>query len=90
MENNKLRKLQWKSDGSWLIRQRNVNYAANMLPGSVVTACFASLNFKLENSKTLNVFVFKDNINAEKFRQLRVRLKVEGIKSNKSILEGHD
>ncbi len=34
---------------------------------------------KPENSKYLSVLLFKDNIEEEKFRQLRVRLKVEGI-----------
>ena len=34
---------------------------------------------KSENRKYLSVLLFSDNIEEEKFRQLRVRLKVEGI-----------
>jgi len=53
---------------------------AILKPGSVVTPYFASLNFVFENKHKENVLIFKDNINPELFRQLRVRLKVEGIK----------
>jgi len=42
----------------------------------VVTPFFAALKFSLENNKKMNVVLFKDNIEVEKFRQLRVRMKV--------------
>lgn len=78
-------------DGDWLIRQtNNMNAAlinepfikAKLKAGSVVTPFFASLNFVLENKKNINIILFKDNIDFEKFRQLRVRLKVEGIRTD--------
>ncbi|VAW59715.1 hypothetical protein MNBD_GAMMA08-1173 [hydrothermal vent metagenome] len=46
----------------------------------MVTPFFAALKFKLENKKTLNIILFSDSLDAEKFRQLRLRLKVQGIK----------
>ncbi len=92
--NNCRRQLQWQADGQWLIFQAQWparwpvpgyevgQSAAEMQPGSVVTPYFAILNFKLENRRILSVLLFKDNIDKEKFRQLRVRLKVEGIKKS--------
>jgi len=78
-KNNQPRELQWQPDGSWLIGQKSQQIKAKLQAGSVVTPYFSSLNFKLENNRTLNVILFKDNVDAEKYRQLRVRMKVEGI-----------
>jgi len=90
LKNNRLRNLQWQPDGGWLIRQDKIQQKARLKQGSVVTVFFTSLNFKLENNKNLTVVLFKDNIDPEKFRQLRVRLKVEGIKSDSSVLVDND
>jgi len=73
-------KLHWQADGSWLVSKNNESNKAVLTQGSVVTPYFASLNFEFENKHKETVLIFKDNINPEKFRQLRVRLKVEGIK----------
>ncbi len=88
--NNKIRYLQWKPDGRWLIGEGNEQVAARLLQGSVVMPFFSSLKFKLENKQSLTIIIFKDSIDKEKFRQLRVRLKVEGIQLNKSVLSGND
>jgi membrane-bound toxin of toxin-antitoxin system len=74
------RELQWQADGRWLIREKNIQQIVILQPGSVVTAFFALLKFKKENNKLKYVLLFEDNVNAEKFRKLRVRLKVEGNK----------
>jgi len=79
LKNNKVRELQWQPDGSWLIIEKNQQQTAELQSGSVVTPFFAALKFSLENNKKMNVVLFKDNIEVEKFRQLRVRMKVEGI-----------
>ena len=83
LKNNKSRAMQWKPDGSWLItctdNMQEKQFNASLQSGSVVTSFFSLLKFKLDNKKILNVLIFKDNVDAEKFRQLRVRLKVEGI-----------
>ncbi len=90
LRNNKCRQLQWRPDGSWLITESNEQVVARLLAGSVVTPFFASLKFKTENNKSITLIIFKDNIDREKFRQLRVRLKVEGIKPQQSILHSND
>jgi len=81
LKNNCHRSFHWKADQTWTIVQMHDQFQINaqLLPGSVVTSFAAVLNFKLENNKRLNVLLFKDNIDAEAFRKLRVRLKVEGI-----------
>jgi len=90
LNNNKQRSLQWQPGGGWLITDNKQKNTANLKQGSVVTTFFTSLVFTLDNKKTLTVIIFKDNINAEKFRQLRVRLKVEGIKPSQSVLVNDD
>ncbi len=81
IRNNQCRELQWQPDGGWLIDHR----LANLLPGSVITYFFAALRFKLEDKSIINVIIFKDNIDMQKFRQLRVRLKVEGLNAKPEI-----
>lgn len=81
LKNNCRRVLQWQPDGQWQIEQGEQVYGARLLPGSVVTPFFSMLNFRLHAGRRVNVWLFRDNIQSEKFRQLRVRLKVEGISS---------
>ncbi len=83
LQDNVTRELQWQPHGEWLISQKK----AELQPGSVVTPFFASLKFKIENQKNINVIIFKDNIDAEKFRQLRVRMTVETMEQEQSLIE---
>ena len=85
IRNNCSRTIQWQPDGRWLIVENNIKSVAELRAGSIVTSFFSVLNFKLDNNKKLNVVLFKDNINAEKFRQLRVRMKVEGIQLKEHV-----
>ena len=79
LRNNKSRELQWQPDGGWIIKNGRNQQRAILQSGSVILYFFAALNFKLENNKKINILLFSDNVDAEKFRQLRVRMKVEGI-----------
>lgn len=85
IRNNCQRTLQWQPDGQWLIEWDENKCAATLQSGSVVTPFFAALNFKLENKSSLNIILFKDNMDKDKFRQLRVRMKVEGITSRVEV-----
>lgn len=76
---NTLSELQWQKDGSWLVTQNNQTNKAKLKSGSVVTPYFASLNFIFENGCKKTILLFADNTDIEKFRQFRVRMKVEGI-----------
>jgi len=73
--------MQWQPDGGWLVVENNIKFAAVLCTGTVVTPFFSVLNLKLENNSKLNVVLFNDNIDSEKYRQFRVRMKVEGIQS---------
>jgi len=53
--------------------------------GNVVTTLFVSMNFVLANGKKQSLFLFKDSLDAEQFRRLRVRLKVQA-----THLDSHD
>ncbi len=90
LKNNIKRTLHWQKDGRWLIENKNIKQSALLQAGSVVTPFFAALKFKLENKKTLNIILFSDSLDAEKFRQLRLRLKVQGIKVIADILKEKD
>ena len=81
LKNNRQREFSLQVDGGWVIKQDDQKYNAELSSGCVVTPFFTLMNFKLENSKTLNLLLFRDNIETNAFRQLRVRLKVEGHKS---------
>ena len=74
--------MQWQADGGWLIRLDNDVLKAQLKAGSVVTPVFSRLKFVLDDNKNFTVILFKDSIDIEKFRQLRVRIKVEGLKKN--------
>lgn len=80
IKNNQQRELHWQSDGAWLITYNKKQFKAKIDKASVVTPFFTSLNLKLENNKKISVVLFRDNVDADVFRQLRVRMKVEGLK----------
>ena len=85
LQNNQQRELFWKPDGSWLITHNNNQLEVELLSGSVVTSFFAILNFKHKKTKCIHVLLFKDNIDKQMFRKLRVKVKVEGTE-----LQSHD
>ncbi|RDH83950.1 MAG: hypothetical protein DIZ80_07390 [endosymbiont of Galathealinum brachiosum] len=83
VKRNVMCELQWQPDGDWLIRVNKEVAKAELQTGSVVTPVFSLLKFKLENNKKFIVILFKDSVDVEKFRQFRVRIKVEGLQTKK-------
>jgi len=77
--NNQAYELLWQEHNSWLITQHNLRSMAELCDSSVITSVCAVLNFKLENGKRQSILLFKDSVDAESFRRLRVRIKVQGI-----------
>ena len=82
---NSAKTLLWQADGSWVISARGESQAAMLSAGNVVTTLFVSMNFVLANGKKQSLFLFKDSLDAEQFRRLRVRLKVQA-----THLDSHD
>lgn len=67
----------WQADGLWLLSVHGESHKAMLGTGNVVTTLFVSLNFVFANGKKHTLFLFKDSLDAEQFRRLRVKLKVQ-------------
>ena len=80
LNNNQEYKLHWQENGQWIVTQNNCHATAELCESSVVTSICSVLNFKREDGRLQSILLFKDNIDGESFRRLRVRVKVQGIK----------
>ena len=78
--NNQQYELHWQENGQWIIAQNNHRATADLCDSSVVTSICSVLNFKREDGRLQSILLFKDNIDSESFRRLRVRVKVQGLK----------
>jgi len=81
LNNNRKFELHWQDNGDWMIVQGHKLVPAKLTDSSVFTSFCSILNFKLEDGRQQTVLIFQDNIDAEMFRRLRVRVKVQGINS---------
>ena len=79
LNNNQEIDLNWQQNGHWVIARDHQLMPAKLCDSSVITSFCSILNFKFENGRRQSVLIFKDNIDAESFRRLRVRVKVQGI-----------
>jgi len=70
-------RLTWADDNQWTVDVNNQQSTAELQASSFISVRLALLNFKDEAGRSFSVPVFSDSINAEQFRQLRVRLRVE-------------
>lgn len=71
--------LQWQPDGQWLLKRKNRKLNVSLQANSLVTPFLTILNFISPEGHPFTLVIFKDNIDVEDFRRLRVRLKVEGL-----------
>jgi toxin CptA len=71
--------LTWKDGGEWALKLDNgTEYETQLLPSSYVNPWLVVLNFhKAENNRGRSVTLFRDALDPESFRRLRVRLGVE-------------
>ena len=81
LNNNQTLNLLWQQNDDWFISNDHHFVSAKLCNSSVITSFFSILNFKFEDGRRQSVLIFKDNIDAESFRRLRVRVKVQGINS---------
>lgn len=78
--NNQEYELNWQENNYWLITQNNMCETAELCESSVITSFCAVLNFNIKQGKRQTILLFNDNVDAQSFRRLRVRVKVQGIK----------
>ena len=71
--------LTWKDAGEWVLEFNDgTRYETRLLPSSYVSTWLVVLNFdKAENQRTRSVTLFRDALDPDTFRRLRVRLGLE-------------
>jgi len=81
LNNNRKFELHWQQNNSWMISRHHELVSAKLCDSSFITSFLSILNFRFEDGFHQSILIFKDNIDAESFRRLRVRVKVQGINS---------
>ena len=80
-KHNQSRLLIWKQANDWLISASGIMQPMQLQASSFISLWLAILNFKSENRTGVSLILFSDAVDKQQFRQLRVRLKVEGYQS---------
>lgn len=72
--------LTWKDGGEWLLELNDGSqYETYLLPSSYISPWLVVLNFgKAENHRGRSITFFRDALDQESFRRLRVRLGING------------
>lgn len=74
--------LTWDAQDNWILRRRDgVEQRAELLGDSLLLPFLVVLNFKPANGRRLSVAVLGDCLPAERFRQLRARLRISSAPS---------
>ena len=81
LNSNQALNLHWQQNDDWLISSGHQFVSAKLCDSSVITSFCSILNFNREDGCSQSILIFKDNIDADSFRRLRVRVKVQGINS---------
>ncbi len=76
--------LTWKEGSEWVLELNDgTQYETYLLPSSYVSPWLVVLNFsKAENQRGRSVTLFRDALDEESFRRLRVRLRMDGKNTN--------
>lgn len=73
--------LLWDAQGQWTLRLRDGReFDARLLGDSLLTARLVILNFAASRFRRVSLVIPPDRLDAETFRRLRVRLRIEGGK----------
>ncbi len=79
------RRITWYEQG-WSIETADRAVPAELLDSSFVTHWLTILNFRCRDGSRVSSLLLADSVDAEVFRRLRVRLKVDGA-GRRSVLE---
>ncbi len=76
--------LTWKEGSEWVLELNDgTQVETYLLPSSYVSPWLVVLNFsKSENQRSRSVTLFRDALDEESFRRLRVRLRMDGKNAN--------
>ncbi|MCW8955783.1 MAG: hypothetical protein OQL09_02790 [Gammaproteobacteria bacterium] len=77
---NKLQSLVWQEDNHWLLHVADETLVARLIDDSFAISWLVILHFKTDSNVRCSRLVCYDSLEGEQFRQLKVRLKVEGLK----------
>jgi len=67
--------LEWRADGSWLLTARNgINMSPALKADSYVHPALVILNFSGTGNRLLSIVLFRDSLDHDTFRRLRLRL----------------
>lgn len=72
--------LTWDGDNHWFVRRRAGHVQqVTLLGDSLVLSWLVVLNFKPERGRRFSVVLFGDSLPPDRFRQLRMRLRISGV-----------
>ena len=74
------KRIVWQSGNHWLLTTRNITNNAVLLPETLASPLLVILLFRLETGSKQSVLIWPDSVQADVFRRLRVRLKLEAEK----------
>lgn len=77
---NKIQSLVWQENNHWLLHTDKATTTAELTDSSITTAWLVILHFKTETGGRCSRLICYDSLDDNLFRQLKVRLKVEGLK----------
>jgi len=74
------KRIVWQSGNHWLLTTHNITNNAVLLPETLASPLLVILLFRLETGSKQSVLIWPDSVQADVFRRLRVRLKLEAEK----------
>ena len=76
---NTIQGMVWQENNYWLLHTDKASIAAELTDSSFATAWLVILHFKTETGRRCSRLIAYDSLDDNLFRQLKVRLKVEGL-----------
>jgi len=72
--------LVWQEENNWVLLMDHQSMQAQLCRGSFNSGCLMLLNFRLDNGEYKTLMFLPCEVDADNYRRLRVRFKVEGGK----------
>lgn len=80
--------LVWQENNHWLLRYGKDTVSAELIEDSFAISWLVILHFKTDSGSRCSQLVCYDSLDSRLFRQLKVRLKVEGLKNKLHVKMG--